>query len=51
MEIFFVDQFYLFTKKKRPIAFSVSNTKQRQVFPYEYFNRNRAEFGEISQFI
>ena len=35
-------------KKKRPVAFSVSNTKQRQVFPHGYFNRNQAEFGEIT---
>ena len=29
MEIFFVDQFTYLQKKKRPVAFSVSNTKQR----------------------
>ena len=47
----FVDQFTYLQKKKRLVAFSVSNTKQRQVFPHGYFNRNRAEFGEIRQFI
>ena len=50
-EIFFVDQFTYLQKKKRPVAFTVSNTKQRQVFPHGYFNRHRAEFGEIRQIV